>query len=362
MIRFLAAFGILISIPAEASGPYQEKAAEVTGYIQKNFWLRKSDLYAKTLEDRSPDHIWGGGVMFSALVAASRHDSKYSHVMRRFYDGLETFWDSKSKPPGYEPSPTSGGGNDKYYDDNAWMVLTFLEAYQVTGQSRYLKRAEETLDFVMSGWDDTLGGGIWWHEQHKDDSKNTCVNAPAAVACFRIAKYGNEEETAARVADGMKLTEWTTKNLRGGNGLFGDNIKSNGHVNGGQLTYNSALMLRAYLCVYALTGNDLYLDEARKIGRAAEAFLDRRTGAYRDLWRWSHLMVEADLELYRWTREAYLLERAKRDCDVHYEKWKKDPPKELIDNASLARQLWLMAEHESKEGISFWRKSDRLRK
>ena len=100
----------------------------------------------------------------------------------------------------------------------------------------------------------------------------------------------------------------------------------------------------------------------RDARRTLDACLDRRTGAYRDLWRWSHLMVEADLELYRWTREAYLLERAKRDCDVHYAKWKKDPPKELIDNASLARQLWLMAEHESKEGISFWRKSDRLRK
>jgi hypothetical protein len=97
------------------------------------------------------------------------------------------------------------------------------------------------------------------------------------------------------------------------------------------------------------------------MGRAAEAFLDRETGAYRDLLRWSHLMVEADLELYRWTGEDCLLKRAKTNCDVYYDKWKKDPPKELIDQASLARQLWLMADHETESGLTFWRKSDRLR-
>lgn len=345
-----------------APGAYAAKAADVTEAIQRDFWLRKHDLYAKTREDRSPDHIWGGGVMFTTLAAASRHDPKYRRIMGSFYNGIEVFWDDKVKFPGYEPSPTGGGGNDKYYDDNAWMVITFIEAYEVTGESRYLKRAEKTLDFVMSGWDATLGGGIWWHEGHKDDSKNTCSNAPAAVACFRMAKYSEGEYREKRIADGVKIVEWTTKNLRGGNGLFGDNIKRNGTVNGGQLTYNSALMLRAYLCIYAITGNDLYQEEARKMGRAAEAFLDQNTGAYRDLWRWSHLMVEADLELYRWTREDYLLERSRKNCDVHYAKWKTDPPKELIDHASLARQLWLMAEHETKEGMTFWRKSDRLRK
>lgn len=360
----IAATTGLLAAPPLAAAPesYAAKAAEVTDSIQKDFWLRKRDLYAKTLDDRSPDHIWGGGVMFTALAAAARHDPKYRRTMRRFYDGIEVFWDDKAKIPGYEPSPTSGNGNDKYYDDNAWMVITFLEAYEITGESRYLKRAEKTMDFVMSGWDDTLGGGIWWHEQHKDDSKNTCSNAPAAVATFRLAKYLDGPQRDKRIADGMKIVDWTTRTLRGKNGLFGDNIKRNGRINGGQLTYNSALMLRAYLCIFALTGNDLYLQEAAAMGRAAEAFLDRNTGAYRDLWRWSHLMVEADLELYRWTREPYLLERSRTNCDVHYNRWKTNPPKDLIDHASLARQLWLMADHETHEGISFWRKSDRLRK
>ena len=354
---------VIAASDAQLAAPvsYQQKAAEVTESIHKNFLLEKQALYSRTIEDRSPDFIWGGGVMFSTLATAARHDSKYKDIMRRYYNGLEVYWDTKVEIPGYEPAPTNGNGSDKYYDDNAWLVISFIEAYEITGDSRYLKRAEETLDFVMSGWDDILGGGIWWHEKHKDDSKNTCSNAPTAVACFRLSKHLNGEEREKRISDGIKITEWTTRTLRGTNGLFGDNIKRNGKINHGQLTYNSALMLRAYLCIHAITGNDIYLEEARQIGRAAEAFLDRETGAYRDLLRWSHLMVEADLELYRWTGEDYLLKRAKTNCDVNYERWKKDPPKELIDQASLARQLWLMADHETESGLTFWRKSDRLR-
>ncbi len=345
-----------------AAVSYAQMAAEVTDSIHKNFWLEERALYSRTIDDRSPDFIWGGGVMFSTLATAARHDSKYRDILRRNFVGMEAYWDSKAVVPGYEPAPIAGGGNDKYYDDNAWMVISLIEAYEITGDSRYLKRARETLDFVMSGWDDVLGGGIWWHESHKDDSKNTCANAPTAVGGFRLSKHVNGEERAKRIADGMKIIVWTTRNLRGKNGLFGDNIKRNGEVNGGQLTYNSALMLRAYLCVYALTGNDIYLQEARQMGRAAEAFLDHKTGAYRDKLRWSHLMVEADLELYRWTGEEYLLERTKTNCDMHYAQWKTDPPKEMIDQASLARQLWLMADHQTEAGRTFWRKSDRLRK
>jgi hypothetical protein len=159
---FIAVLGFLSANPAraEAGGSYAQMAAEVTASIHKEFWLRKQDLYAKTIEDRSPDFIWGGGVMFSALAAAARHDPEYLRIMRDYYKGLESYWDDKVRIPGYEPGPTSGGGNDKYYDDNAWMVITFIEAHEVTGDSRYLKRAEETLEFVMSGWDEVLGGGI----------------------------------------------------------------------------------------------------------------------------------------------------------------------------------------------------------
>ncbi len=57
-----------------------------------------------------------------------------------------------------------------------------------------------------------------------------------------------------------------------------------------------------------------------------------------------------------------MLKRARTNCDVHYAEWKQAPPKDLMANASLARELWLMADTESPASIEFWKGSDRLRK
>ncbi|MEO5915404.1 MAG: glycoside hydrolase family 76 protein [Luteolibacter sp.] len=363
--HLILAFGMFGSVSAQTtdSGVYGKQAAEVTEYLQKNFWDRKTGLYAAAIDKKTPDFMWGSGVMFSALAGATRHDPKYKSIMRKFFEGMDANWDTKVKIPGYEAAPTAGGGTDKYYDDNAWMVITFLEAYDVTGENHYLKRAGETLDFVMSGWDEQGGGGIWWHQRHLGNGKNTCANAPAAVGCFRISKFSDPKTAEARIADGGKIVKWTTANLRGSNGLFGDSLDVvTGKKNMGQLTYNSALMLRAYLSLYALTGQDVYLDEAEVVGKAADGMLDKSTGAYRDPIKWSHLMVEADIELFRWTKNDRYMKRAKANCDFHYAEWKKSPPSDLIANASLARELWLMADMETDAGRTFLKKSDRLRK
>lgn len=337
------------------------QATEVMASIQEHFWDRKSGLYASESGGKEPDLIWGSGVMFSAVVGAARHDRKYHTVMRKFFEGMEAYWDKAAKIPGYEPARTQGG-HDKYYDDNAWMVLTFLEAYELSGESRYLKRAEETLEFVVSGWDEVAGGGIYWHEQKKGDGKNTCVNAPAALGCFRLARWEKEPSAAKWNALGDKITVWTVKTLQGENGLFWDNINAKtGAINKGQLTYNSGLMLRVMLSLYDRTGEQFYLEEALRMGKAANSMLGSSTGAYRDPIKWSHLMVEADLELYRATGDKTFYQRAVNNADHHYAEWKKSPAKDLITQASLARELWLIVDHETPVGREFWKKSDRAK-
>lgn len=355
--RSLAAW-LVISLPLAAAetADHRARADEVMASIQKNFYNRKSSLYASKSGGKEPDTIWGCGVMFSALVGAARHDKPYRRVMRDNFDALDAYWDRQAKIPGYEPARTQGG-NDKYYDDNAWMVLTFLEAHELTGESRYLKRAVETLEFVISGWDEEAGGGIWWHEQHKGGDKNTCVNAPAALGCFRVARLSKPDEAEEWNAWGDKLAVWTVKTLRGNNGLFGDAIKvATGKVNGGQLTYNSGLMLRVFLSLHARTGERYYLDEAIRMGKAADALANG--DVYRDPPKWTHLMVEADLELHRWTQDKRCLKRAIATTDAHYEQWKKSPDPNLIEQASLARELWLLVDHQTAVGKEFWKQAD----
>jgi hypothetical protein len=349
-----------VSLAAEqANAPvWRPRAQEVTQYLQNTFWDPKTSLYRRSVTDGNPDFMWPNGVAFSALVAAARHQpQEYGPVLERFFKAMDRYWDTKVKIPGYEPAPTPGGGNDKYYDDNAWMVLTFLEAHEVTRDPKYLARAAETLKFVLSGWDNELGGGIWWHERHKDGTKNTCINAPAAVACLRMARFQQAEQNTAWAT---KLVAWTREHLQDRDGLFDDRqVVATGEVKRGKLTYNTALMIRALLGLHARTGKAEYLDEAKRIGRASDRFMGEQ--AYRDDVKWSHLMVEADLELYRVTQEPYLMERARKNGEHYDAVFRKTPPKEMMQAASIARLLWLLADTETPAGQTFWKRADQTR-
>ena len=339
---------------------YALAAEEVMRHIQAEFYLPDEGLYASSRTRREPEHMWGNGVVFSALLGAARHDAKtYRPVFTRMFASMDRYWDTRVKIPGYEPSPTKGGGNDKYYDDNAWMVLDFIEAFEMTQDRRYLQRAEQTLAFVLSGWDDQRGGGIWWHERHKAGTKNTCVNAPAAVGCLLVARYQPPQRAEESVATAKRIIEWTNETLRNDNGLYGDGIfVESGKLNNDKLTYNTALMIRALLGLHRQTGDARYLEQAKRSAAASDWYLDKRTGAFRDPPKWSHLLVEADLELFRFTRDDHLLRRAIDNADHQYATWKQRRPDTLIENAAIARTLWLLADMQTPSARQFWERVD----
>lgn len=351
----LLTFPLFAQTPPAQPETFLHRASEITASIQKDFYNKDSALYAQTLTKRDPEFMWGNGIMFTALVAAARHEpTTYQPILNTFFSSLDHYWDSKAAIPGYEPSPTAGNGRDKYYDDNQWMVITFTEAYDLTHNIRFLDRADETLKFSLSGWDDKLGGGIWWHEKHKGGAKNTCSNAPAAVAALCIARHRNRAEN---IEWAQKLVKWTTENLQDKDGLFLDNKKvSNGRIDRRKYTYNSALMIRANLGLYRATADDKFLTEAKRISAACTHFNNPKTGAYHDSLRFTHLLVEADLELYRATNDAAILARAQHNGEVTWKQYQESPPKALIEQASIARMLWLLADHETEVGREFWKK------
>lgn len=342
---------------ARGEGAYAEAASAVMESIEREYLDQATGGYVRARDAREPEFMWGNGVMFSALVAATRNEpEKYRARMERYFLAMDRYWDQKAPVPGYEPSPTRGHGNDKYYDDNEWMAITFAEAYELTGGAKYLERSEQSLRFSLSGWDEQLGGGVWWHEGHKEGSKNTCANAPAAVACLRVARFGERED---RIDWARRLVAWTSSHLQDKDGLFFDNVRvADGHVAKFTMTYNSGLMIRANLGLFRATGDRRFLDEAVRIGRACDSLADAKSGVYKNALRFTHLLVEADLELYRTTKEEAFLRRAKRNGDAALARWKASPPKELIEQAAIARMLWLLADSETDVGRDFWDKMD----
>ena len=148
-------------------------------------------------------------------------------------------------------------------------------------------------------------------------------------------------------------------NLQDEDKLFFDNISATDrHIARFKLTYNSALMIRAELGLYRATGNPANLKAAKEVAAACDAFVNPKTGGYRDAIRFSHLLVEADLAMYRTDGDAHLLSRARRAVDADYAAWRDHPSNQLLDIAALARELWLLAESHSPAGKAFWKRVD----
>ncbi len=177
-----------------------------------------------------------------------------------FAQGLKKYWDEDAPVPGFDAYFASREHDDKYYDDNAWLVLGFVEAYEVTRDPMFLDWARRTQRFVLSGWDDKLGGGIYWHQQNKN-SKNTCSNAPTAAAALRLLEAGGDRE---QLQWAQRLCTWTNANLLDKDGLFWDNISVDGKIERTKWTYNTALMIRSNVLLHKTTKQKSYLTEARR--------------------------------------------------------------------------------------------------
>ncbi|HEX6960535.1 MAG TPA: glycoside hydrolase family 76 protein [Lacipirellula sp.] len=254
-----------------------------------------AEEYSERAHRRPPAFMWSSGVHLSALAAAARFDrQQYEDDLIARIESLEPYWTRHEGVDGYDvlPRPTS---SDRYYDDNAWIALTLLEAYHLARDAAHLKRAREIHEFLLSGMDEQLGGGIYWRENEKT-SKNTCINAPAALVALRLYQATEKPEY---FDTGLRLYEWTRTKLQDpSTGLYWDNIDLDGEIDRRQFSYNSALMIRTALALHAITGEEVHLREARRVAKASVArWIVRQTGAVRDGSQFAHLLLDALLEL-----------------------------------------------------------------
>jgi uncharacterized protein YyaL (SSP411 family) len=351
-----------------ASADYRAKAGQAIAFIQEQFYDTQAGLYrpAAPIDPKALpyDFMWGNGVQFSALVAAARHQpDKYRPLLSAFASGLKRYWDEAAPLPGFDAYFASPTADDKYYDDNAWLVLGFLEAYDVTRDAMFLDWARRTQRFVLSGWDERLGGGIYWRQDKK--SKNTCANAPAATAALRLYQVGGD---ADQLRWARRICTWTNAKLQDSDGLFWDNIDLTGQIERTKWTYNTALMIRTNLLLYRVTKERSALTEARRLAAAAiRRWVNPQSGVMADTARFNHLLSEALLELYETTREINTLNTVRRHADFgwrygrdprggYWDDWTKrlhapDERKTLIENAATARLLWLLAPYPDVEEL-----------
>lgn len=202
--------------------------------------------------------------------------------VRRDLTGLSHYWNGAGSPPGYDSYVVSplGNGGARFYDDNAWIGLDLVRAYQLLGEPALLQRAEEVFAFTKSGWDanpsDAYPGGVFWTESRANRDRNTVSTSGAAnlgLQLYLINRKQADLETAS------SMLAWVNATLRGPNGLYWDHISLNGRIAKRQWSYNQGMMLGAYLLLNRATGETTALQQAEAIATASLGAF--RAGEYR---------------------------------------------------------------------------------
>jgi predicted alpha-1,6-mannanase (GH76 family) len=205
-----------------------------------------------------------------------------------------------------------------------WLVIDFAEAYLKSKNKKFLDRAEEAWKFVISGWDDKIGGGIYWTEQKKT-SKNTCSNAPSVVAAMKLFKSTNNKEY---LSTAIKIYEWTKNKLQDTTDyLYFDNIKLNGRIDRAKYSYNSGQMLQGAVLLYNETKDDKYLTDALRLAESCYNLFfsdyDTAKGKLRmlkngNVW-FNAVMFRGFTELYHIDANAKYIEALRNTLDYAWE-------------------------------------------
>jgi predicted alpha-1,6-mannanase (GH76 family) len=179
-----------------------------------------------------------------------------------------------------------------YYDDEGWWGLTWVQAYDQTGESKYLVLAESLFSDMAGGWDLRCGGGIWWSKSR--DYKNAIPNelflSLAAALSLRT------DGPAAANYKQWALLEWdwfAHTGMINAQGLVNDGLTEDCANNGRTTwTYNQGVVLGGLADLYRLTGNRDLLAAAGSLATAAMTRLSDANGVLHEPCEAKHCDVD----------------------------------------------------------------------
>jgi predicted alpha-1,6-mannanase (GH76 family) len=184
---------------------------------------------------------------------------------------------------------TNPGFLNKYYDDEGWWALAWIDGYDLTGNQQYLSMAEAIFADMTGAWDDTCGGGIWWSKDRR--YKNAIANELfLSVAAHLANRDAGNRTNYLNWAN--KEWKWfaqsgliNSKNLiNDGLGASKGQISANQCGNNGRAiwSYNQGIVLGGLVELSKLDQDPSLQLTARKIATAATTSLVDAKGIMHD--------------------------------------------------------------------------------
>ncbi|MEU3733867.1 glycoside hydrolase family 76 protein [Streptomyces sp. NPDC033538] len=221
--------------------------------------------YKTSLNNAEKDYFWRQALDIQAVQDV--HDSAPRTETRDLVSRLlDTF---------LQQNRGSGGLYDwnwnEYNDDLLWAGLAFVRGHRITGNQTYLTQARYAFDRVYDrGWDNALGGGIWWDIRRAD--KNALSNSPAVIlGCLIYEANGDRGylDKARAVFDWV----WARLLDRSTGGVY-ETMSADGSRSSGQTVYSAGAFVSAAQALYRNQGHGSLFDDA---GRTVDWVIRDRT-------------------------------------------------------------------------------------
>ncbi|NEA40603.1 glycoside hydrolase family 76 protein [Streptomyces sp. SID11385] len=234
-----------------------DNAAAAFAAFNNAFLISDGDqrYYKESLDKTTKDYFWRQALDIQAVQDV--YDSAPSTQTRDLVGRLlDTFLQQNQ----------GGGGlydwdwND-YNDDLLWAGLAFARGYKITGNQTYLNQARYAFDRVYDrGWDDALGGGVWWSvEKHE---KSALSNSPAVILGCLIYESNGDRWYLDKA---RAIYDWTwAKLLDRSTGGVHENMQADGTLSSGQTVYSAGAFVSAAQAIYRNQGGGSLFDDAKR--------------------------------------------------------------------------------------------------
>ncbi|MDB5002558.1 MAG: glycoside hydrolase family 76 [Mucilaginibacter sp.] len=359
LVLFLTCFSsMLFAQSVKNNGVYKKEMQALQAAINKNFYDKASGYYFVVVDSakrekkngytRQYTYLWSLCAMYQAANEIEKLEPK-ANLMDPLVKNMSYYLNTAPPAPGYTDYIMKLKPGERYYDDNEWIGIAALDAYARTKKKSDLALGKMMYDFVMTGYDQALGGGVYWKEGDLS-SKNTCSNGPAALVALQLYQATKNK---AYLDTALKIVNWTNSKLQTPAKLYYDNIRvRNGSIGKATFSYNTGTMLESYVYLYEITGDKKYLNEANVIADSSLEFFYGRD-KFRDGYWFNAVLLRAYQHLLKYNKDTKYIIGFKKCLDNSLKNEKneqglftgRDGVQNLVEHGGmleiLARYAWL---------------------
>ena len=222
--------------------------------------------YRETMSTKDKLYFWQQALVI--LMVEDRHDFRGDRATESLIIDLLDAFTAQNTGSGNSTAESKDAQKrglsdwtwNEYNDDLLWAGLAYIRGYLITGEERFLEQAKWDWDFMYNrGWDEQLGGGIWW--SIKKQEKSGLSNNPAiCMACYLYEATGEE----IYLQRAQEIYAWVRKRLRNTDGSVDEKMNADGSRANSYNVYNQGTFVEGVSNLYRLTGENRCRTDARK--------------------------------------------------------------------------------------------------